>query len=133
MVDQHPFLLEALTWVNNNTFPFQQHFKATCDVQPPPTYACLPPFEQLIGQQMVQLQNSISKHLHHHTLSNMLCERISESVATLTWPSVGVKPNTWKSWAFGVLRDSRMFRARQQDPKHLALGCSWCHWKGLEA
>ncbi len=47
-----------------------------------------------------------------------------EGVATLTWPSVGVKPNTWKSWGFGVLRDSRMFRARQQDPKHLALGCS---------
>jgi hypothetical protein len=32
----------------------------------------------------------------------------------------------------GVLRDSRMFRARQQGPKHLALGCSWCHWKGLK-
>ncbi len=32
----------------------------------------------------------------------------------------------------GVLRDSRMFRAQQQGPKHLALGCSWCHWKGLE-
>jgi hypothetical protein len=45
-------------------------------------------------------------------------------VATLTWPSVGVKPNTWKSWGFGVLRDSQMFRARQQGPKHLALGCS---------
>jgi hypothetical protein len=46
-------------------------------------------------------------------------------------PSVGVKPNTWKSWGFGVLWDSRMFRARQQGPKHLALG-SWCHWKGFE-
>ncbi len=23
---------------------------------------------------------------------------MGESVATLTWPSVGVKPNTWKSW-----------------------------------
>jgi hypothetical protein len=45
---------------------------------------------------------------------------------------VGVKPNTWKSWEFGVLRDSRMFRARQQGSKHLALGCYWCHWKGLE-
>ncbi len=56
-----------------------------------------------------------------------------ETVATLTWPSAGVKPNTWKSWGFGVFRDSRMFRARQQDPKHLTLGCSWCHWKGLEA
>jgi hypothetical protein len=32
----------------------------------------------------------------------------------------------------GVLRDSQMFRARQQGEKHLALGCSWCHWKGLE-
>jgi len=56
----------------------------------------------------------------------------NQSVATPLWPSVGVKPNTWKSWGFGVLRDSQMFRARQQDPKHLALGCSWCHWKGLE-
>jgi hypothetical protein len=32
----------------------------------------------------------------------------------------------------GVLRDSRMFKARHQGPKDLALGCSWCHWKGLE-
>jgi hypothetical protein len=55
------------------------------------------------------------------------------SVATLLWPSVGVKPNTWKKWGFGVLQDSRMFRAQQQGPKHLALRCSWCHWKGLEA
>jgi hypothetical protein len=36
-------------------------------------------------------------------------------------------------WGLGVLRDSRMFRVRQQGPKHLALGCYWCHWKGLEA
>jgi hypothetical protein len=43
-------------------------------------------------------------------------------VATLLWPSVGVKPNTWKKWGVGVLRDSRMFRARQQGAKHLALG-----------
>ncbi len=53
-------------------------------------------------------------------------------VATPLWPSVGVKPNTWKSWRLGVLRDSRMFKARQQGAKHLVLGCSWCHWKGLE-
>jgi hypothetical protein len=57
----------------------------------------------------------------------------SLSVATLLWPSVGVKPNTWKKWGFGVLRDSQMFRVRQQGPKHLALRCSLCHWKGLEA
>jgi hypothetical protein len=29
-----------------------------------------------------------------------------ESVATLLWPSVRVKPNTWKKWGFWVLRDS---------------------------
>jgi hypothetical protein len=54
-------------------------------------------------------------------------------VAPLLWPSVGVKPNTWKSLGVGVLRDSRLFRARQQGAKHLALGCFWCRWKGLEA
>jgi hypothetical protein len=43
------------------------------------------------------------------------------TVATPLWPSVGVKPNTWKSWGFGVLRDSRTFKARQQGSKHLAL------------
>jgi hypothetical protein len=37
-----------------------------------------------------------------------------------------------QSWGFGVLRDSRMFRVPQQGPIHLALKCSWCHWKGLE-
>jgi hypothetical protein len=37
-----------------------------------------------------------------------------------------------EKWGFRVLRDSRMFRARQQGAKHLALGCSWCHWKFLE-
>jgi len=35
-----------------------------------------------------------------------------------------------QSWGLGVLRDSRVFRIRQHRPKHLALGCSWCHWKG---
>jgi hypothetical protein len=30
MVDKCPFLLEALTWVNNNTFIFQQHLKVSC-------------------------------------------------------------------------------------------------------
>ncbi len=34
-----------------------------------------------------------------------------------------------KKLGFRVLQDSRMFRARQQGPKHLALGCFWCHWK----
>jgi hypothetical protein len=68
---------------------------------------------------------------HHHDLNNKN-SKFKLTVATLTWPSVGVKPNTWKSWEFGVSRDSRMFRARLKGEKHLALGCSWFHWKGLE-
>ncbi len=32
MVDQCPFLLEALAQVNNNTFLLQQHLKTTCDL-----------------------------------------------------------------------------------------------------
>ncbi len=40
--------------------------------------------------------------------------------------------HTSQSWGFGVLRDSRIFRVRQKGEKHLALGRSWCHWKGLE-
>jgi len=45
IVDQRPFLLETLTQVNNNTFPFQQHFKTTCDLLPPLVCACPFPFE----------------------------------------------------------------------------------------
>ncbi len=72
MVDQCPFLLEISTRVNNNTFPFQQHFKATCDLLLPPACACLLPFEQLIGQQMVHLQDSILERLHHRALFSMI-------------------------------------------------------------
>jgi hypothetical protein len=53
MVDQCSFFLKALTWIENNTFPFQQHLKAACDFLPPPTHVCLPPFEQFIEQQIV--------------------------------------------------------------------------------
>jgi hypothetical protein len=49
MVDQCPFLLEALAWINKNTFPFQQHFKAACYLLPPLARVCLLPFEQFIG------------------------------------------------------------------------------------
>jgi hypothetical protein len=59
------------------------------------------------------------------TRSNLFMDMVR--VATPLWPSVGVKPNTWKSWRFGVLQDSRLFRARQQGPKHIALRRSWCH------
>jgi hypothetical protein len=79
MVDQHPFFFEVLARVDNNIFPFQQHLKATCDLLLPATRVCLLPFEQLIKQQMVHLQDSILKHLHHHILSNMLSDKILEA------------------------------------------------------
>ncbi len=79
MIDQCPFLLEALALVDNNTFFFQQHFKATCDLLPPPIRACFPSFEQFIEQQMVWLQDSILECLHHHTLSNILSDMIFEA------------------------------------------------------
>jgi hypothetical protein len=48
-----------------------------------------------------------------------------------TLAKCGGEAQHFQSWGFGVLRDSRMFRAQQQGPKHLALRCSWCHWKGF--
>ncbi len=52
MVDQLSFFLEVLTQVYNNTFLFQQHFKAACDILPLIVRACFLLFEQLIGQEM---------------------------------------------------------------------------------
>ncbi len=50
-----------------------------------------------------------------------------------TLAKCGGEAQHFQSWGFGVLRDSRLFRVRQQGPKHLSLRCFWCHWKGLEA
>jgi hypothetical protein len=61
--------------------------------------------------------------------------RIFQTWSTVSQPHFG---QVWgwnshsQSWGFGVLRDSQIFRVRQQRGKHLALGCFWCHWKGLE-
>jgi hypothetical protein len=75
MVNQCPFLFETLLIT---TFPFQQHLKTTCDLLPPRPRTCLLHVEQLIIQQMVHFQDSISKCLHHHTLFNMLFDEIFE-------------------------------------------------------
>jgi hypothetical protein len=94
MVEQCPFLLEVLAWINN-TFPFQQHLKATCDLLPPLARACLLPFEQLIKQQMVHLQDSILECLHHHTFPSMFFDRIFEDhhAYILSCSNLGV--GTW--------------------------------------
>jgi hypothetical protein len=78
MVDQCPFFLEVLAQINNNTFLFQQHFKATCDFLPPPTQTRFLPFEQHIEQHMVHFQDLISEHFYHHALFSMSFDGIFE-------------------------------------------------------
>ncbi len=48
MVDQQPFFLETLAQVDNNIFPFQQHFKATRDLLLLLIWVYFLLFEQLI-------------------------------------------------------------------------------------
>jgi hypothetical protein len=50
MVNQCLFLFEALAWIDNNIFPFQQQLKAACDFLLPPTRAYTLLFEQFIEQ-----------------------------------------------------------------------------------
>jgi len=95
MVDQNPFLLETLARVNNNTFPFQQHLKATCDLLPPLAHACILPFEQFIGQQMIQLQDSILECLHHHTLSSMFSNETSKTHHAQFLSCFGLRVSIW--------------------------------------
>jgi hypothetical protein len=95
MVDQHPFLLEAFTWVDNKTFLFQQHLKATCSLLSPPPHVCHLPFEQLIKQQMVWLQDSILKRLHHLTFFSMFFDKIFETQHVRILSCFGLKACTW--------------------------------------
>jgi hypothetical protein len=80
---------------------------------------------------------SIIRHFRAagHSVPDLVREVIGMGIACRnpTLAKCGGEAQHFQSWGFGVLRDSRMFRARQQGPKHLALRCSWFHWKGLEA
>jgi hypothetical protein len=51
---------------------------------------------------------------------------------TPTLAKCGGEAQHLEKLGFGILRDSRMLRVRQQGAKPLELECSWCHWKGLE-
>jgi hypothetical protein len=53
MVDQHPFLLKALTGIKNKTLLCQQHLKVAFDFLLPLARTCFSFFEQFIEQQMV--------------------------------------------------------------------------------
>jgi hypothetical protein len=65
---------------------------------------------------------------YHSILPSILIAYVSQPHFGQVW---GWSPNLEKLEVWSP-RDSWMFRARQQGPKHLALGRSWCHWKGLE-
>ncbi len=52
LIEQH-HLLKTLVQVNEGTFPFQQHLKATNNLLLLLTHASFPPFGQLISQQVV--------------------------------------------------------------------------------
>jgi hypothetical protein len=117
MVYQCPFLLEPLAQVDDNTFFFSNTPRRHVIFYHPQLvydFLCRNPTLAKCGGE--------AQHFQSWGFGAF-------RVATVLWPSVGVKPNTWKKRGFGVLRDSRMFRARQQGAKHLALGCFWCRWK----
>jgi hypothetical protein len=68
----------------------------------------------------------------HFVLNIQVVNNIYIICRTPTLAKCGGEAQHLEKLGVGVLQDSRMFRARQQGEKHLALGCSWCHWKGLE-
>ncbi len=78
----------------------------------------------------------ILKESYKFALDFILIGGLSKELWTLSQPHFG---QLWgwnshsQSWGLGILRVSRIFRVRQQGPKHLVLKSSWCHWKGLEA
>ncbi len=53
------------------------------------------PFEQLIEQQVVQLHESISKCLHHHTFFSMFFNGMSEAHSVWILSRFGPKVNVW--------------------------------------
>ncbi len=134
MFNQHPFFIETLTQIENNTFRFQQqHFKATCDFLLPLAQVCYLPFEQLIKKQTVHFRDSISECLHHHTLSNMLFDEILKvnRVQILSCPSprVGVWLVTWPIFPTFLLFSpifSTLFKMWLKLTYHSILGIPWC-------
>jgi len=78
------------------------------------------------------VRRCILEYMCHNPTSREMWGRHSHSQSQPHFGQVWGEAQHLEKLEVGVLRDSRMFRARQQGPKHLALGCSWCHWKGLE-
>ncbi len=79
MIDQHPFLLEMLTQSQQH-LSFPTTFQGSMWFIISPNSHMFPSIWKFIKQQMVRLQDFILEHLHHHTLSNMLSNKIFEVV-----------------------------------------------------
>ncbi len=95
MVDHCPFLLETLMQVENNTFFFQQHLKATCGLLSSSTWVCFLHFEQFIRQQMVHFQDFILECSHHHTFFNMFFDKILEAHCARILSCFGPRAGAW--------------------------------------
>jgi hypothetical protein len=89
IIDQYPFFLEALAQVDNNTSRWHMIFYHLWPMR------VFFPFEQFIDQQMVQLQNSISERVHHHTLSNMFFNKTSKAHCSQTLSCSSPRANAW--------------------------------------
>jgi len=104
-----------------------------CDLLPPLACACFPPFEQLIGQQMVQPQDSILEHLHHNTLSIMLFDRTSEAhcaqILSCSSSRVGTWLTTWPVFPTFQLSSSNFYTTLYTWlglPHPSIVGIPWC-------
>jgi hypothetical protein len=83
----------STSWQQHISFPitFQSNMWSFTTL----AHVCPPPFEQFIGQQMVQLWDSISKCMHHRTLSNMPSNETSKAHHVWFWPCYGLRASTW--------------------------------------
>jgi len=66
-----------------------------CDLLPPPDRTCFFLFEQFFEQQMVWLQDSISKHLHHHIFPNMFFDMIFKAHRAQILSCSGTRVGVW--------------------------------------
>jgi hypothetical protein len=62
---------------------------------PPLAHACLPPFEQFIEQQIVQLQDFILEHLLYHTLFNMFSNKTFKAHRVWILSCSGLRVGVW--------------------------------------
>ncbi len=58
--------------------------------------------------------------------------RVVIFVATPLWPSVRMKPNTWKSWELESSETPECSELDRKGKNTSHWGVLWCHWKGLE-